>query len=203
MVSPTLNTASAATAAPTSALASDQLNMQDFLSLLTTQLENQDPMDPMSDSDFFAQMAQLGQVEGMDQLNSSSQVQQAQALMGKTVTAANPNAGAGQTPTVSGVVQSLSVQSGVYYLGIQQANGSTVSVPLSSLQSVTSTPNLANAADLVGQTVTGTTVLNGQSVSVMGTVTGVSAVNGVPTLTVQPKGGSAVQIPVGQLTSIS
>jgi flagellar basal-body rod modification protein FlgD len=177
--------------------------MQDFLQLLTTQLENQDPLQPMDDSQFFAQMAQLGQVQGIDQLNNSSQVQQAQALMGQTVTAANTNVGSGGPAVVTGVVNSLSIQSGTYYLGIEQSNGTTTTVPLSALQSVNQTPNLANYSGMVGQTVTGTTTVNGASQSITGTVTNVSLVNGAPLVTIQPKTGASVSIGLNQISSVS
>lgn len=191
-------------ASSTTPLASAQLNMQDFLQLMTTQLENQDPLNPMSDSDYFAQMAQLGTVEGMDTLNNSSQVQQAQSLMGETVVAANPNAAqTGGSPTVTGIVQGLSIQNGNYYLGIETANGQIVSVPMSSLQTVAQTTSLSGDSNLVGQTVTGTGVVNGQSAPVTGTVTGVSMVNGVPSVSVQVTKSQTVVIPVSSLTSIS
>jgi flagellar basal-body rod modification protein FlgD len=187
------------------ALGNDQLNMQDFLSLLTTQLENQDPLQPMDDSQFFAQMAQLGQVEGIDELNNSSQVQQAQSLMGQNVVATNTNIGtANQQPTINGVVTSLSIQNGAYYLGIQQADGTMATVPISALQSVSQSQNLSNYSGMVGQTVTGTTTaVNGATSSVTGTVTNVSMANGAPMITIQPKTGSPVTINVNQITSVS
>lgn len=179
--------------------------MQDFLSLLTTQLENQDPLQPMDDSQFFAQMAQLGQVEGIDELNNSSQVQQAQSLMGQNVVATNTNIGtANQQPTINGVVTSLSIQNGAYYLGIQQADGTMATVPISALQSVSQSQNLSNYSGMVGQTVTGTTTaVNGATSSVTGTVTNVSMANGAPMITIQPKTGSPVTINVNQITSVS
>ena len=38
---------------------SSQLNESDFLNLLVSQLENQDPLDPESDTDFASEMAQI------------------------------------------------------------------------------------------------------------------------------------------------
>jgi flagellar basal-body rod modification protein FlgD len=202
---PVLPTPSSSSSGSSStALGQDQLNMQDFLKLMTTQLQNQDPMDPTSDSEYFAQIAQLGTVQGIDTLNNSSQVQQAQSLMGQTVVATNTNAAAtGGPATISGVVQSLSVQNGNYYLGIQSSNGTISSVPLSALQTVTSTPNISSQSDLVGKTVTGTTTVNGQSSAVTGTVTGVSMVNGIPTAAVQISNNQTVNIGVSGLTSVS
>ncbi len=203
MSAPVSNATQSAAPSPNS-LAQAKLNMQDFLHLLTVQLQNQDPMNPMKDTEFFAQMAQLGQVEGIDQLNNSSAVQQAQSLMGQTVTAANTDqATSSQSPTVTGVVKALSIQGGTYYLGIQQADGTMATVPMSALQSVQQTPNISSVSDMVGHTVTGNLTVNGKPTTVTGSVTGVSLTNGVPTLTVKPKTGTAVTMSLSQVTSVT
>jgi flagellar basal-body rod modification protein FlgD len=47
-----------------------QLARQDFLQLLVTQLRNQDPLSPMNDREFIAQMAQLSTLEATTGLAS-------------------------------------------------------------------------------------------------------------------------------------
>lgn len=47
------------------------LNEQDFLQLMTQQLQDQDPLNPVSNSEFFSQIAQFSTVSGIGQLNSS------------------------------------------------------------------------------------------------------------------------------------
>ena len=63
-------TTTAAPAASTTASASNNLNRQDFMQLLVTQLQNQDPMNPVDDQQFIAQMAQLSSLEATNQLAS-------------------------------------------------------------------------------------------------------------------------------------
>lgn len=77
----------------------DQLNktldQSDFLKLLTTQLANQDPMNPQESSEFMGQMAQFSTVDGIQTLNSqvsslseslqSTQALQASSLVGRKV----------------------------------------------------------------------------------------------------------------------
>ena len=93
----------AAVTAPTTApkatdpLSSLTSNMNDFLKLLMTQLQNQDPTTPMDTSQFTSQLVQFAGVEqqvnistgvqSLIQLAQSTNVLQASGLIGKTVTA--------------------------------------------------------------------------------------------------------------------
>lgn len=66
-----------------------------FLTLLITQLRNQDPLDPMNNSEITSQLAQLSAVQGINQLNETlltisgqmdiSQSMQASMLIGREV----------------------------------------------------------------------------------------------------------------------
>ena len=47
------------------------LGKEDFLNLLVTQLRYQDPMEPMQDSDFVAQLAQFSSLEQLSNINTS------------------------------------------------------------------------------------------------------------------------------------
>lgn len=79
-----------------------QLNMETFLKLLTVQLSSQNPLEPMSDRDFFAQLAQLGQVQGMERLERAQTLGQAAGMVGKNVSAVDA-AGQGVTGKVVSV----------------------------------------------------------------------------------------------------
>jgi flagellar basal-body rod modification protein FlgD len=78
---------------------SSTLGKDDFLKILMTQLQNQDPLNPMQDKDFVAQMATFSSLEQMTNLNSSmdsfiksveqNQFMQASSMIGKTVTYAD------------------------------------------------------------------------------------------------------------------
>ena len=49
--------------------ATDTLGRNAFLTLLVTQLQNQDPTQPQADGEFLAQLAQFSQLEQLQQLN--------------------------------------------------------------------------------------------------------------------------------------
>lgn len=52
-------------------VANKPLDKDAFLKLLVTQLQNQDPMAPMEDKEFIAQLAQFSGVEQMTQVNTN------------------------------------------------------------------------------------------------------------------------------------
>ena len=71
------------------------LAMEDFMSLMTTQLKNQDPLKPMESGDFLGQIAAFGTVSGIGDLQTSfesfaksmqsDQALQGSALVGRSV----------------------------------------------------------------------------------------------------------------------
>ncbi len=73
---------SSATTATSGTLASASTSAQDqsdrFLKLLVAQLNNQDPMNPMDNSQMTSQIAQINTVSGIQQLNTSIQSMAAQ-----------------------------------------------------------------------------------------------------------------------------
>ena len=72
-----------------------ELGKNEFLNLLVAQMNNQNPLEPQSNGEFIAQLAQFSQVEGIEKLNTSmssllsgyqsSQALQASSLVGRKV----------------------------------------------------------------------------------------------------------------------
>lgn len=68
------------------------LQMEDFLQLLTSQISNQDPLEPMKDTEFISQMANIASLEQMQQFSkgfesfaNSHKDMVAQAYLGRVV----------------------------------------------------------------------------------------------------------------------
>lgn len=114
------------------------LDLSTFLRLLTVQLINQNPLEPMGDRDFFAQLAQLGQVQGMDKIQDSLDTSQAAALIGKTVTAVRPFTQSGDVfdSMVTGVVERIAVVNGQRILGLREADGGLVEVQIGNIREI-------------------------------------------------------------------
>jgi flagellar basal-body rod modification protein FlgD len=92
-----------------------EMGQEQFLELMTTQLQNQDPFKPMESGDFLTQIAQFSTVEGIGDLNKSftelsnslvsNQALQASSLVGRNVLASTGIAALGENGSVSGTVQ--------------------------------------------------------------------------------------------------
>jgi len=106
---------------------SSNLNESDFLNLLVSQLENQDPLDPESSTDFASQMAQFSSLNEMQDLNTGFSQLYGVSLLGLTVQATDPTT----NTNYSGEVTGTSIQNNTVYLTV---NGS--SIPASWVTSV-------------------------------------------------------------------
>jgi flagellar basal-body rod modification protein FlgD len=83
--------------------ANQTLTQNDFLQLLVAQMENQDPLQPQSDTEMASQMAQFTALTQATNMASSLSQMQANSLIGSTVTVQLPNSNS----TTSGTVQAV------------------------------------------------------------------------------------------------
>jgi flagellar basal-body rod modification protein FlgD len=81
-------TANASTTGATDTVAgADQvLSQKDFLQLLVAQMQNQNPLNPQSDTQMAAEMAQFAALQQSSDMASSLSMMQAGSLVGNTVT---------------------------------------------------------------------------------------------------------------------
>ena len=109
-----------------------QLGPSAFLSLLTTQLSNQDPLNPMDDTQSISQLAQFSSLQAADNLQSSFAnfqsnfaVLQSASLVGKSVQV-NSTDGTGNTSTISGTVAYVSVVNGAPQVALTDTSGNVI-----------------------------------------------------------------------------
>lgn len=89
-----------------------ELGREQFLQLLLIQLQNQDPLNPIKDSDFTAQLAQLSSLDNFEKLNANfaemlvlQELNQGANLIGKQIVFQRP----GSSELSRGVVESVNV----------------------------------------------------------------------------------------------
>jgi flagellar basal-body rod modification protein FlgD len=124
-----------------SATPGKSLGKQDFLKLLMAQLQHQDPLKPMDDTQMMAQMAQFSALEATQALNATIQqnnnvqtVFQSGALIGKWIQAVQSD-GSTTTGIVTGV--DFSSKDGVVSPSIK-VNG--IAIDYSTIRKVSSSP---------------------------------------------------------------
>ncbi|WP_263139168.1 flagellar hook assembly protein FlgD [Pseudomonas sp. RIT-PI-AD] len=114
----------------TSALGKDQ-----FLQLLVTQMNNQNPLDPQDNSEFVAQLAQFSTVEGIGNLNTSmttllantqsSQALQASSLVGRKVIVTTNKAVLDTGESLKGAINLTGASNNVY-VNVYDSTGAQV-----------------------------------------------------------------------------
>lgn len=138
---------SGTTSGSSSSTASANLKLQpaDFIKMMITQLQNQDPLQPTSNQDLLAQMSQIGQLQTSTQLQTvltglslQTQIGSASSLIGKTVQGMDTN-----NNTIHGLVTSVKVQSD----GVSLELDSGQSLSLSRVTSISPGPGGATAGN--------------------------------------------------------
>ena len=119
----TIATVSSAAASPTSSLA-----LEDFVRVLTTQLTYQDPLKPMDNQAFMAQIAQFTALEQTQQLNDRVQqlvgnqaALQSVGLIGRSIDFG------GASGRTTGTVTALTLQGDAPLLTVTLGDGSVLS----------------------------------------------------------------------------
>src|SRR5436305_11238436 len=103
------------TSTPTNTLKSNKMSLkaEDFIKMMVTQLQQQDPTEPAKNDQLLAQMSQIGQLQASTQLQDSlkglvlqNQISSAATMIGKTVQGMDDS-----NNTIGGLVNSVRVQS--------------------------------------------------------------------------------------------
>jgi flagellar basal-body rod modification protein FlgD len=112
----TTSTSSSSGSTSATALPTQTLNQGDFLTLLADQMQAQDPLNPMPDTEFVSQMATFTSLQQMQELSQSFSSFSSEAVpaavtayLGKTVTLPDSTQASG---SASGVVTGLTFNNG-------------------------------------------------------------------------------------------
>jgi flagellar basal-body rod modification protein FlgD len=100
--------------AGTGAFARAALDTYQFLRLLIVELTSQNPLDPLKDRDFLAQMAQLNTAQSVERMGQIVTTFQAAALIGREVEALLPS-----STRLSGKVEAVEMSGGRVYLRVE------------------------------------------------------------------------------------
>lgn len=97
----------------------------DYMKLLTTQLQNQNPLEPMDNKDMTAQLAQFSQLSQLETMNTrfadvlkTAQQNHAATLLGKKVTFIGETSPGTSDLMIGTVSQVLNQESGDIVLGV-------------------------------------------------------------------------------------
>jgi flagellar basal-body rod modification protein FlgD len=136
-----------------------QLQVSDFINMMVTQLQNQDPLSPESNSDLLQQMSQIGQLQSSTQLTTSLQnmviqnsLGSAGNLIGKTVQGLDTDGA-----PLQGVVDSVKVKGSDVFLELDSGK----ELNMTNVTSISATPTTAAAATTPATTPTATAPIAG------------------------------------------
>ena len=188
----------------------DSLGKDDFLKLLMTQLQNQDPSSPMDDTQFIAQMATFSSLEQMTNMNTTLEsfmkMQQQSNLMsynqfvGKDITWNTITEGKEGDPIINegtGVIASIQFKGdNVQFIledGTKLEPGN-----ISEVKQTNSTNNLMSASELIGKLIS---YLNAENEEISAIVKSVQMKDGKTQFVLED--GSDTKISSNQITKIS
>jgi flagellar basal-body rod modification protein FlgD len=126
---------STSTAAGTNALASQQIagNFQSFLQLLTTQLQNQNPLDPLDTNQFTQQLVEFAGVQ--QQLNTNDSLATLVSLQ-QTAQSTQALGFVGKTAVVTGATAPMTNSTAAWQLSVPTASTLNVTIANSTGQTV-------------------------------------------------------------------
>ncbi len=107
------------------------LGKDDFLKLLVTQIRYQDPLKPMEDREFVAQLAQFSALEQMMNVGLSTNLTYGMNMLNKTVYAVDADG-----DRVQGTAVSVRLMDGKPLVKIKPASGDAIEVELSKVYQV-------------------------------------------------------------------
>ena len=190
---------------------SSEMGKSDFLTLFTAQLKNQDPLDPVKNEAFVAQLAQFSQLEAltnmqtsMDTLSTtmtSERLQSSASLIGRRISLPDVPSQLGETGNIDATLDLPDGASGIK-LTVKDSSGSVVQELISGAQTAGTTrlswdgtDSAGNRAPAGNYRLSATAVVNGKNTTIpVNTMTTVLAVDNASdgSVSLQVQGGQSV-----------
>jgi flagellar basal-body rod modification protein FlgD len=156
-INSTLPTATTSTTSSSSAGGWASLQPSDFIQMMVTQLQNQDPTQPTSNQEILQQISQIGQLQASDTLQTNLQtmvlqnsISSAGNLIGKSVQGVDSTG-----ENSSGTVNSVNVQNGSILLQLDSGKQMLLGNVQSIAQPVTATSTAGTSTVPAATTTTG------------------------------------------------
>lgn len=124
------------------------LDKDSFLNLLVTQLQNQNPLQPMDDTQFISQMAQFSTLEQAQNTNSAIKLNSANNMVNKVIKASYKGEGDYMSRDLIGIVEKITVKNNDVYLSVDE-NGQKREVKFDDVKEVTELENTAEQSYLM------------------------------------------------------
>ncbi len=100
---------------------SSSLDKDAFLQLLVAQMKYQDPLQPTDNTEYISQLATFSELEEMQNMTASSNLQRASGLVGQEVICKVTNSSTGATQYVQGQVDYVVYENNKAYISIEDA----------------------------------------------------------------------------------
>lgn len=116
-----------------------QMKTEDYIKLMVTELQNQDPLNPMDNSQMLQQVSQISAIQSNNSLSSTL----TSMSLGESLAAASSMIGKGvigkteDGTAVQGIVDSASIKEGKAYLNVPNEDGSDLlQLPLTNVSQI-------------------------------------------------------------------
>lgn len=182
-----------------------ELDKDMFMQLLVTQLQYQDPLNPMDNQEMLAQLAQFTSLEQMKNVADISQKQYAQQMIGNFAEYQYKDPDTGNTQYLIGKVDYVKNKGGETLIGIGEHE-----VTVADISKVIDAKNIqsnSSAFELIGQTVQAVIKAEGtkpgikEDTIIEGKVLKVNMKNGDPHVIIGT-GGQQIEIPLDEVQNI-
>lgn len=130
-----------------------ELGKDQFITLLITQLQHQDPLNPVDDKEFVSQMAQFTSLEQMQNLNASFSANKAFSLLGKYVKATIEENDTERK--VEGYAENVIIENNTAYVIVDDNKVSMESITDVSNSNTVNTSDISKYSNLIDKNVRG------------------------------------------------